>query len=1122
MPYFPQYRRNWLETKNNLPLDEVRQRPSYARRIDFTPDKSGRDIVIGHKHKKGNFEKTGKARDLIHGDVSAKFDEDGNLKSVKGSGGLGTKQLGAHVRGSYNNETGDGAVDVGVNAGIASMNLGGNTKEKSAHVGAQIDTRLFGLEGYIGGSKEYGLVTKVGGNFMSLKGSRKTFAKGPLPNTSRDQITVHAGPEDVFQTTIQIDSVLAAKGHPLYNPDKITLIQSKRVTKVKALGKTQYKEVKISTLLNNGKYKDVIAEKISTPEFNNANQNLNNFVDMIGAGSKIQRAYRDEIVDNLKNRFKNDPNRPSDQAIMISAQRYTEVYGKGLRNIETGVLEAKSIENGLYDAFKAGVSISKNAKMREAIDLHRAKASATIEKIRVANAQALSAQVMEAQKQEFNQRVNIIEHKVAYENLQSELMRAGAPEALLRDVAQGSVATPGGVNPSMAAAMMRGIEGRSVVDDVRYSALDKLAGEHARLEYERTGDAVASTQAGVDAVRAANGANTGQAPLAGLDNAQVAEKAFQDYRENLMQGTLQIDRHGRVTRGSLADKNPNYAGPSHEFSPEDYMTTEQNRQQLEKMTAKRDAKAQQEAPQAAPNAPKTITINVPRQNYVSGQTQQGAQRAQNLKIDTSGFNMDLLKESANRAWPGQYQVTLGDGSSAVGTGAPAATVQNNMTTPKSDFLNVGVQAFPQSKALAEKVRQRKSADFTQPKATNRPSRSASMTHAYDRALADYYGYRSDDPSTSRNEASFNSFEGWMRAARDAVRTGWYGDPTKNPNKPIIETVRPSRAGPTAQDWVDAQKNMDKDQSRQLAQNNEQAAHDQAPQDALLSDPPPSKRASAKEDTLGDVGIGVDQASSTKVTKADKLGESIQVHESYRLGDNAISKARAEQAQQEQKDRQARSAAQRGSRDHATYTGPGSKAARDAVTQISMGETSGRSTGYNDMQDLATALSRSGQHGSVGVSDLTSHGTIRGSQQSNMLAEQDKGLFDDSASSSSSGGSVICTELYRQGLIDYRVYRADQRFGLRLLRNDPDVITGYHFWAKPVVRLMRKSKLFTRLVYKSVGNAWAQEMALREGLNGFGTVRGKLSIAVGVPMCRMMGRMLGWAGGIYPQPDQNKT
>ena len=117
-------------------------------------------------------------------------------------------------------------------------------------------------------------------------------------------------------------------------------------------------------------------------------------------------------------------------------------------------------------------------------------------------------------------------------------------------------------------------------------------------------------------------------------------------------------------------------------------------------------------------------------------------------------------------------------------------------------------------------------------------------------------------------------------------------------------------------------------------------------------------------------------------------------------------------------------------------------------------------------------------------------------------------FDaDGNGAGDAGGTVICTELYRQGLIDKHVYRADQRFGLRLLRNDPDVITGYHLWAKPVVRLMRKSPLFTQVIFKSVGEAWAREMSLREGLNGFGTVRGKLVIAVGIPACRMIGRML---------------
>jgi len=462
------------------------------------------------------------------------------------------------------------------------------------------------------------------------------------------------------------------------------------------------------------------------------------------------------------------------------------------------------------------------------------------------------------------------QHMPSYARLQAQLQRAGAPASLLESLAKGSGASAfnkSGVNPSMAAAMMRGLEGASVVNDVRFSALDKLAGEHARLEYERTGDAVAATQAGVDAVRAAKEANTGQAPLSGLSNEQVAEKAVQGYRDSLMKGTLQIDQYGRVTRGSLADKNPNYAGPSHEFSPEDYMTFEQNQQQLARNEAKRlAAKTQREAPKATakvpPKTPRTVTINVPRQDYLSGQTEQGAARAARSKIDTTGLNVDLLNKAVPKTRPGQYEVTLG-GWSPVG-GSPAA-VQKTAPKPKSD---------PDLLAAAQRT---------------------------DRQLA------------------------------------------------------------------------------QQARINKAAAQVRAREDGLLSDTSKASRASAKEDTLDDADFAVDKTLTANAAKVEKLGESVKVKSIDLLGENAISRAQEEQERREQNVRQRREKSGQTSNDNVSSIGAGSQAGRDAASQISMGETSGRSTGYNDRQDLATALSRSGQHGDVGVSNLTSHGTIRGSQ-----------------------------------------------------------------------------------------------------------------------------------------------
>jgi hypothetical protein len=81
-----------------------------------------------------------------------------------------------------------------------------------------------------------------------------------------------------------------------------------------------------------------------------------------------------------------------------------------------------------------------------------------------------------------------------------------------------------------------------------------------------------------------------------------------------------------------------------------------------------------------------------------------------------------------------------------------------------------------------------------------------------------------------------------------------------------------------------------------------------------------------------------------------------------------------------------------------------------------------------------------------------------------------------AQAASSGGKVICTELYRQGLMSKDLYRKDQRFGAMLSILDPELMHGYHILAEPVVKLMKKSKFFTMFIIRPVVMPWALYMS----------------------------------------------
>jgi hypothetical protein len=106
--------------------------------------------------------------------------------------------------------------------------------------------------------------------------------------------------------------------------------------------------------------------------------------------------------------------------------------------------------------------------------------------------------------------------------------------------------------------------------------------------------------------------------------------------------------------------------------------------------------------------------------------------------------------------------------------------------------------------------------------------------------------------------------------------------------------------------------------------------------------------------------------------------------------------------------------------------------------------------------------------------------------------------------------VICAELHRQGLMDEIIFKADEAFGRHLRDSHRDVLLGYQLWAKPVVRWMQKSRTVTRIV-ASVATPWAYEMAYRMGARNKGSFAGTILMDAGVPICKIIGWALTWAG-----------
>jgi len=101
-----------------------------------------------------------------------------------------------------------------------------------------------------------------------------------------------------------------------------------------------------------------------------------------------------------------------------------------------------------------------------------------------------------------------------------------------------------------------------------------------------------------------------------------------------------------------------------------------------------------------------------------------------------------------------------------------------------------------------------------------------------------------------------------------------------------------------------------------------------------------------------------------------------------------------------------------------------------------------------------------------------------------------------------GISVICTELHRQGYLSDEIMKEDNLHGIYIRKFYPYTYIGYMAWAPSVVRLMQKSKLFTKFI-SFFGVRWAKDMA------GKSNIIGKTINIVGMSICDTIGRLKSW-------------
>ena len=101
--------------------------------------------------------------------------------------------------------------------------------------------------------------------------------------------------------------------------------------------------------------------------------------------------------------------------------------------------------------------------------------------------------------------------------------------------------------------------------------------------------------------------------------------------------------------------------------------------------------------------------------------------------------------------------------------------------------------------------------------------------------------------------------------------------------------------------------------------------------------------------------------------------------------------------------------------------------------------------------------------------------------------------------------VICTELVRQGQFDRGDYLAGARY-VELHLSDQHM-RGYHTWALPVVRHMRRSRRATAF-WRALAQARADHIAYLNGDIARRNRFGALLCAVGHPVCYLIGGLVG--------------
>ncbi len=124
-----------------------------------------------------------------------------------------------------------------------------------------------------------------------------------------------------------------------------------------------------------------------------------------------------------------------------------------------------------------------------------------------------------------------------------------------------------------------------------------------------------------------------------------------------------------------------------------------------------------------------------------------------------------------------------------------------------------------------------------------------------------------------------------------------------------------------------------------------------------------------------------------------------------------------------------------------------------------------------------------------------------------------GKKDDSTDSGYAGekddGTVMCSAYCKMGYLPKEIWKLDRRYGVKVYREDPSLIEGYHLWGIPTANYIQKNTFFAKILRSLIWpivKAWAEEMAhCMKPKEYKPNYVGKMIKFVGEPFSRLVGK-----------------